>query len=548
MDSSFRQSMTSTVTVIVTADGSEKMALNSYIYQHGNGIYYFRRAIPRKIRDKFSTKPDIRISLQTRDPKMALALSRKYAVQCDELFSLTEEEMDFFKKPSVKDLVGKLDFTVDVSPTGTMSFKFSDVKPGDEPLTQSLMEQAAVLVPKTVPVVVQAPPVEQPKKHKIGTVMNDFLTKSVESTKWSSNNKFYYQTRLLAWGLLLDNVYIDELSEERFVEASKKVAYIPQRQNHKMFADKSPADMAKIMQEREAEGEDISDKCISVETYNKYVTCLITFLDWAQRNGYVTKNVAESGKKKSNELARNKRDNFTHEQVQIILKNPLFQRPDYRKEFEFFVPLIAMYSGARQSEIAQLCTDDIVQEDGIWGMQIRDDEDDDVSAKNLHSIRFVPFHDVILKAGLLDYHKGRKEANFKKLFFDEERDYGDAVNKFFNRTFLNQYNDHASFKNRKKLCFHSFRHTVMTELTNKMTEAQGIDMVHIEFTLGYSAKNSTAQRTYLKKISAANKLKVVSLLDFGVDVPHYKTSEKPLENRLETIKQRALTKKAKNKE
>lgn len=395
------------------------------------------------------------------------------------------------------------------------------------------------MVPKTV--VVQAPAVEQPKKHKIGAVMQEFLTKSVESTKWTDNNRFYYRTRLLVWGMLFDNIDIDELTEERFVEAANKVAYLPKRQNHSMFSGKSPFDMIKIMQKREAQEEDISDKCISVETYNKYVTCLITFLEWAQRNGYVTKNVAESGKKKSNELARNKRDEFSHDQVKIILKNPLFQCGDYRKEFEFFVPLIAMHSGARQSEIAQLCTDDIVQEDGIWGMQIRDDEDDDVSTKNLHSIRFVPFHDVILKAGILDYHKERKEADFKKLFFDEERDYGDSVNKFFNRTFLNQYNDHPNFKNRKKLCFHSFRHTVMTTLANKMTEVEGIAMAHIEFTLGYSS-NGTAQRTYLKKISAANKLKVVSLLDYGVDVPHYKQKEKPAVDRFELIKQRALAK------
>ena len=85
--------------------------ISSYVYQHTNGIFYFRRAIPSSIRQKHHTRPDIRVSLRTRDPKTALALARRYAVQCDELFS-NDEAMDLFNKRSVRDLVGKLDFVV----------------------------------------------------------------------------------------------------------------------------------------------------------------------------------------------------------------------------------------------------------------------------------------------------------------------------------------------------------------------------------------------------------------------------------------------------
>lgn len=66
---------------------------------------------PLPMRQKHNTRPDIRVSLRIRDPKTALALARRYAVQCDELFS-NDEAMDLFNKRIVRDIVGNLDFVV----------------------------------------------------------------------------------------------------------------------------------------------------------------------------------------------------------------------------------------------------------------------------------------------------------------------------------------------------------------------------------------------------------------------------------------------------
>lgn len=170
--------------------------------------------------------------------------------------------------------------------------------------------------------------------------------------------------------------------------------------------------------------------------------------------------------------------------------------------------MIAIYSGARQAEIAQLDVADIKQENGIWGFDICETEGSDKSVKNRSSNRFVPFHSELIKCGILEYHAERLAGGFEKLFFDEKTDYGDSVNKWFNRTFLGK----LDLPNRSKLGFHSFRHSAITEMMNAQSNDDRT-MIIVQHTVGHTPEHTTAN-TYLKHITAENKLKVLELLRY----------------------------------
>jgi hypothetical protein len=96
---------------------------------------------------------------------------------------------------------------------------------------------------------------------------------------------------------------------------------------------------------------------INVQTINKYLQTYGTMFTWAERNAYVSKNVFEGlavrlGKKQQSKTARTA---FSQNQVQIIMQELLHNsRGIVLKPYQKWGPLIALYSGARLNEIAQI--------------------------------------------------------------------------------------------------------------------------------------------------------------------------------------------------
>lgn len=77
----------------------------------------------------------------------------------------------------------------------------------------------------------------------------------------------------------------------------------------------------------------------------------------------------------------------------------------------YWIPLLAIYTGARSNELAQLRVSDLREvDDGIWFLSILADDLEDESSserrvKNENSRRAVPLHPDLLSLGLLEYAK-----------------------------------------------------------------------------------------------------------------------------------------------
>jgi hypothetical protein len=63
---------------------------------------------------------------------------------------------------------------------------------------------------------------------------------------------------------------------------------------------------------------------------------------------------------------------FTEHDLGLLFYSQEYRHNSHRSLWQFWIPLVALYTGARQSEIAQLMVGDIVQEDGIWLFSITD--------------------------------------------------------------------------------------------------------------------------------------------------------------------------------
>jgi len=77
--------------------------------------------------------------------------------------------------------------------------------------------------------------------------------------------------------------------------------------------------------------------------------------------------------------------------------------------FKFWIPLIALYTGARQNEIASLDGSDVQKIHGIYCFRF-------VTAKQkMHTERIVPIHSRLQELGIIEFSKGQHEKLFPEL-------------------------------------------------------------------------------------------------------------------------------------
>ena len=96
-----------------------------------------------------------------------------------------------------------------------------------------------------------------------------------------------------------------------------------------------------------------------------------------------------------------------------------------KQTLDFWLPMIAAYTGARREEIGQLTVDNVRV---VGNMHVIDisDLDPDQTIKNKHSLRSIPLPKPILEAGFIDYVQGRKASGAKYLF---QRNHTDNITK-----------------------------------------------------------------------------------------------------------------------
>jgi hypothetical protein len=157
---------------------------------------------------------------------------------------------------------------------------------------------------------------------------------------------------------------------------------------------------------------------------------------------------------------------FTDEELALVFSHPVFTKHEFNYPYQFFLPLAALLSGARQNELAQLRPSDITEESGILVLNVIDD--DETNVKSDAGVRRVPVHPKLIELGFGEYVKSRKGHHwlFDGLRIDEKTGRRSAnVSAWFTR-----FRQAIDLYERGK-DFHSFRHTVVfTLIDNEIDE------------------------------------------------------------------------------
>ncbi|WP_336813502.1 site-specific integrase [Bosea sp. MMO-172] len=280
---------------------------------------------------------------------------------------------------------------------------------------------------------------------------------------------------------------------------------------------------------------ELGRKTIDPKTINKYLSAVGPFLKWLLSNGHIPAPVISDEMYIRLDRER-KRDPFTDDQVTALFASPLFRgclsddvehKPGnvIIRDWRYWIPLVALYSGMRLGEIAQLLTNDVREIEGTWVMYVTDEGDPDKTLKTVGSRRVVPVHSELVALGFLDYHKARTKGEGARLFPEIEPDARGFMSGVPSK-FLNVYLDRIGVKT-ERLAVHSFRHL----FTDRLRNAGHLDH-EFGFVLGHGDrfKSTTGRYGSLPQGTVEHRKRLVeevSFMDLGLKGLMPSTSGEP---------------------
>ncbi|MFZ2620473.1 MAG: site-specific integrase [Alphaproteobacteria bacterium] len=226
----------------------------------------------------------------------------------------------------------------------------------------------------------------------------------------------------------------------------------------------------------------LGDK-LSYSSQKSYLTGMRCLFSWAKNAGFYEPENPFS-KVEPPKPAKGKKNKeiqpFSPEMLQQIFSSSIFtghagQRTRKGKKLIkdslYWLPLLALFTGARREELCQLSSKDIYQKDNIWVIDIHRNGNNHL--KNEYSERFVPIHENLINLGFVDYALDifqKEKMLFPDLTFSVGKQrYGDCFGRQFSRA-MSQLDIKTEDVN-----FHSFRHTCIDALRNARAE-EGVIM------------------------------------------------------------------------
>lgn len=209
--------------------------------------------------------------------------------------------------------------------------------------------------------------------------------------------------------------------------------------------------LAQAVAKAEAEGL----KGLAANTVASYMQNFVAVLTWATNAGWGVK-VSTQGLVPERKAEVKRRGFDPDELRKLFAALEPFQKSDPTK---YWVPALALFTGARAGEICQLRVEDVVDVKGVRCLNLSEFDADghrveDKRLKTATSERYVPLHPALIEAGFLDFVEGRdaKTRLFPDLQPGPKNSYSHNFSKWF-----------GAFKKRlgfvqRSLVFHSFRH------------------------------------------------------------------------------------------
>jgi len=258
-------------------------------------------------------------------------------------------------------------------------------------------------------------------------------------------------------------------------------------------------------------------RSLSVARINFYVGFVRSICQFEmQTTGILNTNPVDGLRLKDTRRKDELREVFNKNDLsKLFVKSKEYGQNKHRSPENFWIPLLALYTGCRMEELCQLYVNQVLKVEGVWCLEI-DEKYEDQSVKTSEK-RLVPLHPFLIGelkfpefVKSLEDPEGRVWVNLIRV----NSRYGHGFGRWFG-----EFKKRSGIDSRKKV-FHSFRHTVITHLKYKDVQDRFISEL-----VGHSIEGEKGR--YGKRFNPKKLLKeTVSKLDFHkeLDFSHLKSS------------------------
>jgi integrase len=385
-------------------------------------VYRFRRGVPARLRPIIGKREVVR-SLRTRDPREAERWGIAVAAEVDRLFAEAEAAL---KNPAVR--VYKV-LQADAEDRTARPRVAVANEAESHAITDALEKLDGSMTPEAQ---AQRAILEAVLKRVNGGAEEDAADNpplSILFDRWRAERKPPAKT-WMEW----DSV------RKRFVEAVGND--LPVRSITKQHIRVFKESLRKSTSKR-------TRGALSPATVQKLLNAIGSVLSWAVKQGYIdanpTQGVGQVATKASPENGRLPYDSDDLKKLFSVQR---------KAGADHWLPLLALWTGARLEELGQLHVSDVRESDGVDYLAI--EPGDGKRTKTKSSRRRVPIHPELVRLGFLEYVTAQRQAGHRLLFPElRPTSYGSrtaAWSKYWGR--------HARELGvtDKRKTFHSFRH------------------------------------------------------------------------------------------
>ena len=512
------------------------MPRQSYLHVSRHHVYYLRIVVPSVVRTALGlTNREVRLSLKTKDRKIArirlaertLAMTKLFQqaeaweVDADERLAKYKRGLKLIQEHGKYDLDDEFEWDhISTELTGNDLEAYVFATQHLEQKSLKAKNKVASPSRKTSPpaITTQASKTNSPPSNdkrpdeKILTALDRFAKGKLGEANQATVERYVSQVRMFLKIVSNGNpdMKLSDLTVANIQDYCDALHDLPRKV--------SPDDPRSLQELRAS-----ASKKMSARTKTSHARATAMFLDWCEKQQYrmqqglnhVLAPLRKTPKTKSI------RKHFTETELKSIFEAREYSENLFQRESDYWIPLLGLLTGARQAELCQLHVDDVYQdpEASIWIIDIN------ASTQNKHlktesSPRKVPVHSKLIELGFTDFVKQAVSNGQQRLFPNEHRNTRgefDAFSKRFNRYLarIGIAKSHA-----QRLNFHSFRHTLQTDLLSKGQEEYIVNQL-----VGHSPANSSQSvKTYSKGASLASRRHVLE--DFQPNICLYPRTPK----------------------
>lgn len=263
---------------------------------------------------------------------------------------------------------------------------------------------------------------------------------------------------------ILGDVSVNTIKRENIAQFKSTILKLPPNLN------KLPAYRKKEIPEVIRYVEKHKRRTLSLVTVKKYLMRINALFDYAEIHGYIDSNPAKGISINVKNADCIEIGPFSEGDLEKLFNCDIVINDKFRYAWQPWILILALFTGCRLEEMAQLYLADIFQKDGFWILDINDKQPDK-ELKTESSKRLIPLHPFLIDdLDLPGFMEKLKRRGHKRLFPDlslqSKGGYGRAVTRWFpnfrEKAGIPQFDDEE-----QKKVFHSFRHTFCTMLKFK---------------------------------------------------------------------------------